>query len=380
VSETKELLRLAEALLARPSLTPDDAGCQALIGERLVAAGFTIGQHRFGAVDNLLAWHGEGRPFTLFVGHTDVVPPGDLSAWLTPPFTPTLRDGCLFARGAAAMKGAVAAFVVALERFVRSYPGHRGRVGILLTSDEEGPAIDGTARVVELLSARGEVPDFALVGEASGRARLGDRIRIGRRGSLTVELLVRGRQGHVAYPEQVDNPIHRMARILGELAQERWDEGDADFPPTSLQVTAVSAGVGADNVVPGEASARFNLRFGPASGGFAALEARIAAVVGRHAPSHELRFVRGAQPFRSPPGALRAAVEAVLVERFGAPPRADTGGGTSDGRFLAAAGAEVVELGPSAASIHQVNEHIALAELFALPEIYQAILARLHSP
>lgn len=372
------VLALAQALIARPSLTPEDAGCQALIAERLQAAGFVVERLRFGAVENLLAWHGEGRPFTVLVGHTDVVPPGEASAWQSPPFVPTLREGCLYGRGAADMKGAVAAFVIALEGFVRGYPEHRGRVGLILTSDEEGPAQDGVARVVEWLGARGEVPDFALVGEASAEARLGDRIRIGRRGSLGLELLVRGRQGHVAYPERVDNPIHRLARILTELAAERWDEGDADFPPTSLQVTALSAGAGADNVVPGEARARLNLRYGPASGGRERLKARIAAIVEGHAPEHALCFMPGAEPFRSPPGALRAAVEAVLQERLGVSPRADTGGGTSDGRFLAAAGTEVVELGPCAASIHQVDEHIALAELLALPALYRAILERLH--
>ncbi len=380
MSESEPVLALARALIARRSLTPADAGCQTLIAERLAAASFTLERLRFGEVDNLLAWRGSGRPFTLLVGHTDVVPPGPEERWSAPPFQPTLRDGRLYGRGAADMKGAVAAFVVALECFAREQPEFRGRIGLLLTSDEEGPARDGTARVVERLASRGEVPDFALVGEASAERRLGDRIRVGRRGSLSGELRVCGRQGHVAYPDRVDNPIHRLARILAELVEERWDAGDCEFPPTSLQVTAVSAGAGADNVVPGEASARFNLRFGPACGGSERLEAQIAAIVARHAPVCELRFIRGAEPFRSPPGPLRAAVERVLRERFGEAPAADTGGGTSDGRFLAAAGAEVVELGPTATPIHQVDEYIELAELLALPEIYRAILERLHSP
>ncbi|MDW8479401.1 MAG: succinyl-diaminopimelate desuccinylase [Xanthomonadales bacterium] len=378
MSEAEATLELAAALIERPSLTPEDAGCQELVAGRLEAAGFAVERLRFGQVANLLAWHGEGSPCTLLVGHTDVVPPGPEAAWRTPPFRPALREGRLYGRGAADMKGAVAAFTVALEAFVAAHPRHAGRVGLLLTSDEEGPAVDGTARVVARLRERGERVDFALVGEASGRERLGDRIRVGRRGSLSAELRVRGRQGHVAYPERVDNPIHRLGRILARLAAERWDEGDADFPPTTLQVTAVAAGVGAANVVPGEARAAFNLRFGPACGGAEALRARVAGIVAAEAPDHALAWTLGAEPFRSAPGPLRRAVLAAVAEILGLVPEADTGGGTSDGRFLAAAGAEVVELGPAAASIHQVDEHVPLSELAALPRLYRRILELLH--
>jgi succinyl-diaminopimelate desuccinylase len=371
------VLALASALIARRSVTPDDGGCQALLAERLTAAGFAVEHLPFGAVQNLLAWHGEGGPLTLFLGHTDVVPPGPESAWTSPPFQPTVRDGVLYGRGAADMKGGVAAFTVALERFVAAHPVHRGRVGLMLTSDEEGEAVDGVARVVEALTARGERIDYCIVGEASSRERLGDVVRIGRRGSLHGRLRVRGVQGHVAYPERAVNPLHRLAPALAELCATRWDEGDADFPPTSFQISNLHAGTGALNVVPGEALLDFNFRHGTASSA-ASLRQRVEAILSRHRLDFELAWSESAAPFLTGAGRLLDAVRDALREALAIETAPDTGGGTSDGRFVAATGAEVIELGPINASIHQVDEHARVEDLDRLAEVYQAILTRLN--
>jgi succinyl-diaminopimelate desuccinylase len=373
-----DVLELACELLRRRSLTPDDAGCQALVAARLARAGFVIEHMRHGEVDNLWATHGSGDPSLIFLGHTDVVPSGPEADWHTPPFEPVLRDGRLYGRGAADMKGSVAAMVVALERFVGAQPGHAGRVGLLLTSDEEGPTnLDGTRQVAATLRARGERPQWCVVGEPSSKERLGDLIRVGRRGSLSGTLHVRGIQGHVAYPDKACNPIHAFAPVLAELALTRWDAGNDDFPPTSFQLTDLHAGTGAGNVIPGALVAQFNFRFSTASTA-ADLRARTEACLDRHGLDWQLDWNLSGEPFLSPPGGrLRETVRALCRELCGAEPEQSTGGGTSDGRFIAPLGAEVVELGPVNASIHKVDECIALDDLERLPALYQAICERL---
>lgn len=374
-----EVLELACELLRRPSLTPDDAGCMALLAAPLADAGFTIEPLPFGQVDNLWATHGApgAGPLLLFLGHVDVVPSGPAAAWRSPPFVPTLRDGRLYGRGAADMKGAVAAMVVALTRFARSHANHPGRVGLLLTSDEEGAAIDGVRKVAARFAERGEAITWCVVGEPSARERLGDRIRVGRRGSLSATLTVHGVQGHVAYPETARNPIHALAPALAELVAEHWDAGNADFPPTSMQVSNLNAGTGANNVIPGELTALFNFRYGTASHA-ADLRARTEAVLRRHDVAWDLDWQLSGEPFLTPAGGqLREVVVAVCRELCGVEPEQSTGGGTSDGRFLAPLGAEVVEIGPVNATIHQVDECIALDDLERLPAIYHAICERL---
>lgn len=364
-------------LIRRPSVTPDDAGCQALLGERLQRAGFRIERLRFGEVDNLWATHGGDGPTLAFLGHTDVVPPGPPDAWKSPPFVPDLREGVLYGRGAADMKGSVAAMVVALEQFVAAHPRHRGRVGLLLTSDEEGPARDGVRRVAECFAGRGERLDWCVVGEPSSKTRLGDLLRVGRRGSLSATLCVRGVQGHVAYPQLADNPIHRLAPALAELVAEEWDAGNDDFPPTTLQVSNIQAGTGANNVIPGHLELLFNFRFSTASDA-AALRARSEAILARHGLDFSIDWQLSGEPFLSPPeGALRAVVADCCRELLEVEPEQSTGGGTSDGRFIAPLGAEVVELGPVNASIHKVDECVAVADLQRLPAVYAAVAERL---
>ncbi len=374
-----EVLELACELLRRRSLTPDDAGCMALLAAPLAAAGFAIEHLPFGQVDNLWATHGASGagPLLLFLGHVDVVPSGPAAAWRSPPFVPTLRDGRLYGRGAADMKGAVAAMVVALTRFARSHANHPGRVGLLLTSDEEGAAIDGVRKVAARFAERGEAITWCVVGEPSARERLGDRIRVGRRGSLSASLTVHGVQGHVAYPETARNPIHALAPALAELVVEHWDAGNADFPPTSMQVSNLNAGTGANNVIPGELTALFNFRYGTASRA-ADLRARTEAILRRHDVAWDLDWQLSGEPFLTPAGGkLREVVVAACRELCGIEPEQSTGGGTSDGRFLAPLGAEVVEIGPVNATIHQVDECIVLDDLERLPAIYHAICERL---
>ncbi|MEI7036365.1 succinyl-diaminopimelate desuccinylase [Fulvimonas yonginensis] len=374
----RDVLELACELIRHPSVTPDDAGCQALIAARLARAGFAIEHLRYGEVDNLWATHGSGGPTLVFLGHTDVVPSGPISAWRTPPFEPVVRDGVLYGRGAADMKGSVAAMVVALERFVATHPRHAGRVALLLTSDEEGPTnLDGVRRVAETFRARGECPDWCVVGEPSSKARLGDLIRVGRRGSLSATLTVRGVQGHVAYPEKASNPIHSFAPALAELAATRWDEGNADFPPTSFQVSNLNAGTGATNVIPGELVAAINFRYSTASTADS-LRARTEAVLARHGLDWQLDWILSGEPFLSPAGGrLRETACAVCRELCGIEPEQSTGGGTSDGRFIAPLGVEVVELGPVNATIHKVDECVAVEDLERLPAVYAAICERL---
>lgn len=369
-------------LIHRVSVTPDDAGCQTVIAERLARAGFAIERLRYGEVDNLWATHGAEGPVCVFLGHTDVVPSGPVEAWTSPPFEATLRDGRLYGRGAADMKSGVAAMVVALEAFVRAHPDHSGVIALLLTSDEEGMSIDGVRRVAEELRRRGQRIDWCMVGEPSSHERLGDRIRVGRRGSLTGRLRVQGEQGHVAYPEKARNPIHAFASALAQLTAMRWDEGDDAFPPTSFQISNLNAGTGADNVIPGELRAVFNFRFGTASTA-ASLRERVEKILHDHSVdladgASRLDWWLSGEPFLTRAGALRDATVASIAEHCGIEqPQASTGGGTSDGRFIAPFGAEIVELGPVNASIHKVDEQIALEELERLPGLYLAIIERL---
>jgi succinyl-diaminopimelate desuccinylase len=372
------VLDLTCDLIRRRSVTPDDAGCQHLIGGRLKAVGFKVEQLRFGEVDNLWATHGTGGPLLVFLGHTDVVPSGPAEQWNSDPFEPAIRDGYLYGRGAADMKGGVAAMAVALEAFVAEHPDHRGRVGLLLTSDEEGPTnLDGVRRVAEHFRATGERIDWCVVGEPSSKERLGDLIRVGRRGSLSGTLVVRGVQGHVAYPEKAKNPIHAFAPALAELAAERWDEGNQDFPPTSFQVSNLNAGTGANNVIPGTLTALINFRYSTASRA-EDLRKRTEAILDKHGVDWQIEWSLSGEPFLTPPGgAVREAVVSVCRELCGISPEESTGGGTSDGRFIAPLGAEVVELGPVNATIHKVDECVAVADLERLPQLYQAICHRL---
>ena len=377
------VLELACELISRRSVTPEDAGCLPLIGARLERAGFHVEYLRYGKVDNLWATHSarvpaQSGPLLVFLGHTDVVPSGTQSDWTTPPFTPTMRDGHLYGRGAADMKGSVAAMVVALENFVITRPGHSGRVGLLLTSDEEGPTnLDGVRRVVEHFRTVGEHIDWCVVGEPSSVVALGDRIRVGRRGSLSATLAVRGVQGHVAYPNLALNPIHAFAPALAELAEENWDAGNADFPPTSMQVSNLNSGTGATNVIPGALTALFNFRYGTASRA-EALRARSEAILRKHGLDFHIDWNLSGEPFLTPPaGRLRETVVAVCRELCGHEPEQSTGGGTSDGRFIAPLGAEVVEIGPVNATIHKVDECVRVTDLELLPAVYGAICERL---
>jgi succinyl-diaminopimelate desuccinylase len=371
-----DVLQLAKELLLRPSITPDDEGCQALIGERLQRAGFACESLRFGEVDNLWATHGSGAPVLVLLGHTDVVPPGPRESWSSDPFIPEIRDGKLYGRGTADMKGSVAAFVVALEQFVAKQPGHAGTIGLLLTSDEEGDAIDGVRKVAETFRGRGQRIDWCITGEPSSKASLGDLLRVGRRGTLSATLTVHGVQGHVAYPDKARNPIHLAMPALAELAARRWDDGYDSFPPTSLQVSNVHAGTGANNVIPGELQVLFNLRYNP-TWRAGQLEQQCEAVLHAHGLEYTIHWHRGGEPFHTPEGPLRAAAREVLAGFAGNAPEESTGGGTSDARFIAPLGAQCIEIGPVNASIHKVDEHVAVADLEALPELYLALIERL---
>ena len=368
-----DVLALACALISRPSITPEDAGCQALVAARLQEAGFATEHMRFGEVDNLWATHGEGGPVLVLLGHTDVVPPGPRGDWSCDPFVPEVRDGVLYGRGAADMKGSVAAIVVALEAFVAAHPAHPGTVALLLTSDEEGDAVDGVRRVAELFRARGQRIDWCVTGEPSSKAVLGDLLRVGRRGSLSATLQVHGVQGHVAYPEKSRNPIHAALPALAELASRRWDEGYESFPPTSLQITDLHAGNRANNVIPGALEVLFNLRYNP-HWDAARLEQACEAVLRRHGVDFAIRWHRSGETFHTPEGRLRRVAREVLLQASGAPPEESTGGGTSDARFLAPLGAECVEVGPVNASIHKVDEHVRVRDLEALPTLYLRLL------
>lgn len=369
-------LALAQELIRRPSVTPEDRGCQNLIAERLAAVGFRIEPMPFGEVQNLWARRGDSAPLLCLAGHTDVVPPGPLEDWTSPPFEPTLRDGMLYGRGAADMKGSIAAMVTAVESFVAEHPDHRGSIALLITSDEEGPSVDGTVRVVERLQARGERIDYALVGEPSSANRLGDTLKNGRRGSLTGLLTVHGKQGHVAHPHRALNPFHAAAPALAALCAEVWDQGNDHFPPTSFQIANLTMGTGADNVIPGRLVVQFNLRFSTELTA-EAIEERVRAILDRGGLRYDLTWKLSGNPFLTPAGALVAATREAIRAVAGIESELSTSGGTSDGRFIAPTGAQVLELGPLNATIHQVDECVSAADLDALSEIYRAILTRL---
>jgi succinyl-diaminopimelate desuccinylase len=367
---------LACELISRPSLSPADAGCLDLLAARLAPLGFVIERHDSGGVCNLWARRGTSAPVVCFAGHTDVVPPGPEARWQSPPFVPTVRDGLLYGRGAADMKTSVAAFITAIENFLAHHPNHPGSIAVLLTSDEEGPAIHGTVKVVEKLAARGEKLDYCIVGEPTSTTRLGDTIKNGRRGSLSATLTIRGKQGHVAYPHLAKNPIHLFAPALAELSATLWDEGNEFFPPTTWQVSNLHAGTGANNVIPGECEALFNFRFSPASTADT-LKARTLAVLDRHGLDYSITWVLSGKPYLTGRGQLVTALTAAIHAETGVDAELSTSGGISDGRFIADICPEVVEFGPVNATIHQIDECVALDAIEPLSSIYCRTLSQL---
>ena len=371
-----QALELTQDLLARRSITPADEGCQELIAARLARVGFGIETMPFGQVTNLWARRGRGGPVFCFAGHTDVVPTGPLEEWRSDPFVPALRDGVLYGRGAADMKSGLAAMVTATEEFITTHPAHSGSVAFLITSDEEGPSVDGTRRVVEALRSRGEHIDWCVVGEPSSEVSIGDTIKVGRRGSLSGRLTVHGVQGHVAYPQLAENPIHALAPALAELVSRKWDEGTEYFQSTTFQVSNLNAGTGAPNVIPGELKARFNLRYSPAQT-LTSLKTTVEDILRHHDLRYTLEWYEAGAPFYTAPGVLTDAVAAAVAEVTGVRPKLSTGGGTSDGRFIAPLGAEVVELGVMSATIHKVNECVRVADIDALHRMYCNLLQRL---
>ncbi|MGO9514937.1 MAG: succinyl-diaminopimelate desuccinylase [Steroidobacteraceae bacterium] len=366
-------LALACELMSRASVSPADAGCQALMCERLEAIGFSVENLRFGPVDNFWARRGREGPVFCFAGHTDVVPPGPLEEWHSDPFSPVIRNGVLYGRGAADMKSGLAAMVTACEDFVRENAHHRGSIAFLITSDEEGPSIDGTRRVVEVLRDRNESIDWCLVGEPSSETELGDTIKIGRRGSLSGRLTVHGVQGHIAYPQFADNPIHAVAPALAELATRTWDHGNRHFQPTTFQVSNIAAGTGAPNVIPGELKARFNLRFSTEQT-VEKLKATVERILQQHRVNYSLEWFISGHPFLTVPGTLSEAVTRAVQEELQISPKQSTGGGTSDGRFIAPMGAQVIELGVINATIHKANECVQVADIDRLQHIYRRTL------
>jgi succinyl-diaminopimelate desuccinylase len=371
-----ETFKLACELIARPSITPDDAGCQDMLIERLGTIGFACETMVFDDVTNLWARRGAVAPVLAFAGHTDVVPPGPLDKWLSDPFTPEVRDGVLYGRGAADMKSSIAAFVTACERFVAEHADHQGSIALLITSDEEGTAINGTVKVIDALEARGEKIDWALIGEPSSQTQVGDVVKNGRRGSIGAKLVINGVQGHVAYPHTVDNPIHRAMPALHELARHEWDQGNQFFPPTSLQISNINAGTGAHNVVPGHAEVLFNLRYSTEIDAHQIIETT-RAILEKHKLDYDIEWSVSGYPFLTPEGELVEAAQRAIKRHAGISPSLETTGGTSDGRFIAPTGAQVLELGPVNESIHKLNEHVDVAELDQLSNIYQSILENL---
>ncbi len=370
------VLALTQELIRCPSVTPDDAGCQQIIANRLKSVGFKCEHLRFGVVDNLWATYGNDGPLFVFAGHTDVVPPGDLKAWHTPPFDPIISDGMLFGRGAGEMKSGLAAMIVAVETFLKNHPAPNIRIGFLITSDEEGDAQDGTKRVIDTLVARGVTMDYCIVGEPSSSNILGDTIRIGRRGSLSGILTVQGIQGHVAYPHLADNPIHRLSHAVSALTNKTWDHGNDAFPPTSFQISNIHAGDGIENVIPGTAEARFNFRFSTASSE-ASLKARTEEIISQHIDNYRINWRLSGNPFLSKRGNLIEAATSAIQKISGITPELSTGGGTSDGRFIAPNCPEILELGGMNTSIHQINEHTRVSDLTKLADMYCYILNNL---
>jgi succinyl-diaminopimelate desuccinylase len=372
----KDPIRLASELIRRVSITPDDAGCQAIIADLLTSAGFRVEAMRFGEVENLFALHGRGEPSLVFAGHTDVVPPGPEHEWQVPPFEARIEDGRLKGRGAADMKGSLASMITGALRFVRAHPDHPGSIGFLLTSDEEGAADDGTIRVMQTLAERGGRFQYCVVGEPSSSTRLGDTVRVGRRGSLSGIMTVRGTQGHVAYPLESDNPMHSLARFVTAMTAEPIDAGNAHFPPTTFQMVYTHSDAGAVNVVPGEASCRFNFRYSThwdrhTLAAWAEQKLKDAGV------DYEIRWRNAGEPFLTEPGTLTDAVSAAVEAETGRAPELSTSGGTSDGRFIAPYGIDVVEVGPINKTIHTVNEEVAVDDLLALDRIFFSIAERL---
>ena len=371
-----ETLALAQQLICAESVSPDDAGCQVLMAEYLSALGFRIESMPFGDVDNLWALHGDGTPLFVFAGHTDVVPPGPLDDWHTPPFAPTIKDGLLFGRGAADMKGSLDAMLTACRRFLAAHADHPGTIGFLITSDEEAAALNGTRRVIEELQSRGTHIDWCLVGEPSSNLVLGDVVRCGRRGSLNAQLSIKGVQGHVAYPTEALNPIHSALPALAKLVDIEWDAGNDAFPPTSLQISNIHSGTGANNVIPGEMQLLLNFRFSTASSE-ASLRQRTETLLQDHGVDYEINWSLSGLPFLTSGGELIPAVQQVLAARLGIVTELSTSGGTSDGRFIAPTGTQVVELGPRNNTIHKINECVATADLIELSHIYSDILEQL---
>lgn len=369
------VIEMAQALISRASVTPEDKGCQAYLAEQLTSLGFKVESLPFANVSNLWARLGTQAPLFVFAGHTDVVPPGDVSAWQYPPFNPTIYDGYLYGRGAADMKGSLAAMVDACARFLKQCPP-KGSIGFLITSDEEGDAINGTTKVMDVLTARGEQIDYCVVGEPTSTKTVGDTIKVGRRGSLTGNLIVHGKQGHVAYPTLASNPIHAALPALCELTQTRWDEGNADFPATTLQIANIQAGTGATNVIPGELYVNFNLRHCPDSTA-TDLQQRIIQLFARYQLEVTVNWKTPQLPFYTQAGKLSQCVNDAIVDIMETPPILSTDGGTSDGRFIAPNGAQVVELGPCNKTIHQVDECVSVEDLLQLSEIYERILTYL---
>jgi len=371
-----ETLTLLEDLIRRESVTPIDAGCQAILVQRLSKLGFKEERLDFGDTQNIWLRRGKTNPLFVFLGHTDVVPAGDLSAWDSPPFEPTIKKGLLYGRGTADMKGGIACFVTAVERFVQQYPNHQGSIALMITSDEEGCAKNGVVKVVEVLEQRGEKIDWCLVGEPSSEKQIGDVIKVGRRGSLCAVLTIHGIQGHVAYPQKADNPIHRFAPALKALTEEVWDQGNQFFPATSLQISNINSGTGAENIIPSDVKVLFNLRFSTELNA-EIIQQRVHAILDQHALHYDLNWRLSGNPFLTASGALINATHDAIKQVTGFETLDDTGGGTSDGRFIAPTGAEVIELGHLNGTIHKVNENIGVADLDILSKIYQKILEEL---
>lgn len=371
-----DTLSLAQILIARRSLTPADDGCQEILIERLEKLGFRIEKMRFGEVDNLWARRGDAAPVLCLAGHTDVVPTGPLEQWDSDPFTPTIRDGKLYGRGAADMKSSLAAFITAIEAFVAQHANHQGSIALLITSDEEGVAVDGTVKVVEALKARGELLDYCIVGEPTCTYTLGDTIKNGRRGSLSGNLTIKGIQGHIAYPHLAKNPIHLAAPAIAELAQTEWDQGNEYFPPTTWHISNIHGGTGATNVIPGTLNLLFNFRFSTAST-VESLQNRVYEILAKHGLDYDLQWELSGKPFLTPKAELADAMHAAIVETTGIEPQLSTSGGTSDGRFIADICAQVIEFGPRNATIHKLNEHVAVDDLEKLSRIYQLIMENL---
>ncbi|MBB5190314.1 succinyl-diaminopimelate desuccinylase [Silvimonas terrae] len=369
-------LELTEALMRRASVTPDDADCQSIMARRLANLGFHIEHLRFGEVDNLWARKGDSGPVLVFAGHTDVVPTGPVDRWHSDPFAPEIRDGHLYGRGAADMKASLAAFITATEAFLKDHPDHKGSIAYLITSDEEGPAHDGTVKVIETLAARNEKIDFCIVGEPTSSQQFGDMIKNGRRGSLSGHLIVHGVQGHIAYPHLAKNPIHSLAPALAELTVTEWDKGNAYFPPTTWQVSNMHSGTGATNVIPGTVEVLFNFRFSTENTADT-LKAKLESILDKHGVEHEISWSLSGEPYLTGQGELVNSIQAAIQEETGITPELSTTGGTSDGRFIAKFCPQVVEFGPLNATIHKLNECVAVADLPKLAGVYRRVLEKL---